>query len=141
MSFTPHEIIVLAIVLLIIAVALAARYFGILLREDRFLADDDESEEAVEIDDDDDDDDADQADEWADEPKRAVEILDEYLPPASPEFVARFAAAYIEEKTELENSRMRYLAPRLFSDHWYEDTRRAFSQWAVEMREVYAIAS
>lgn len=141
MSFTPHEIIVAAIVLLIIAVVLAAHYFGILLREDRILTDNDESEEAVEIDDGDGYD-TDEPYYQDDRPgKVEIAVEDDYLPPPSPEFTAKFREYYAEERTNQRLLRMRSFAPHLFDDDWYENTRSDFSQWSVEMREVYAIAS
>jgi hypothetical protein len=131
MSRSSLIIIVIALLILIATVSYAAHYFGILLAEDKAIGSDGEYP--------DDDDDAgyddDDYDEYNDDDEYPETI------PASPEFLMKFAEYYVEEKIHLENSHMKAFAPRLFSDTWYEETRREFSAWSVEIREAYAIAA
>jgi hypothetical protein len=132
MSHTTKAIIVIALFVLIIIVSFLVHYFSILVREDNAAA------QALDPDDPYDGDYRDPDDDYP--PTMEIEEAAEVNPP-DPVFMLKFAEYYIEEKIHLENSRMRSFAPRLFSDTWYEDTRRSFSEWAVCMREWYQLAS
>jgi hypothetical protein len=153
MSHTTKAIIVIAVFVLIIIVSFLVHYFNILVREDNAAG------QALDPDDPYGGDYRDPDDDYPPtmEIQEAAEVNALHFPAADagpeddypsgvedapdPAFVFKFAAYYIEEKTHIENSRMRSFAPRLFSDTWYDDTRRAFSEWAVDLRERYQLAS